>query len=79
MVLHEHRATIALHLCEAEAHVAEGMRHVEKQREIIADLERGGHNTLQAASLLCTLEAMLALYVAHRDRLRKELDHANLP
>ena len=79
MVLHEHRATLALHLCEAEAHVAEVMRHVENQRIIIANLERGGHDTLQAESLFRTFEDMLALHVVHRDRLRKELDRANLP
>ncbi|MBV9434173.1 MAG: hypothetical protein JO137_20310 [Hyphomicrobiales bacterium] len=79
MVLHEHRATNELHLSEAEAHVAEGMRHVENQREIIANLERGGHDTFEAEWLLRTFEDTLAMHVAHRDRLRKELDHANLP
>jgi hypothetical protein len=55
------------------------MRHVENQRIIIANLERGGHDTLQAESLFRTFEDMLALHVVHRDRLRKELDRANLP
>jgi hypothetical protein len=79
MVLHERRATVELHLSEAEGYVAEGMRRVEKQRKIIANLERSGHNTLRAESLLRMLEDILAVHVAHRDRLRKELGHANLP
>jgi hypothetical protein len=60
------------HLAQAERHVAEGERHVARQRELIAELERDGHDTVQARELLVQFEGLQVMHVADRDRLRRE-------
>jgi hypothetical protein len=67
------RATLEEHLALAAAHVAAGERLVARQRELVAQLERDGHDTLEATKVLNQLEQLQALYIADRDRLRKEL------
>jgi hypothetical protein len=42
------KAMIAEHLTLAERHVAEGERHIERQRETIRELERDGHDLTAA-------------------------------
>jgi len=61
------------HLAQAERHVAQGERHIARQREIIAELERDGHDTAQARATLAQFEEIQAMHVAERDRLRHEL------
>jgi len=68
------RATIELHLASAEEHVALGIDNVECQREIILQLELDGHDTVEAQRLLVYFEEQLAMHVADRDRLRRELE-----
>jgi hypothetical protein len=46
------RSTIVEHLAQAERHVAQGAEHVAKQRGIVDQLARGGHDTAQAMALL---------------------------
>jgi hypothetical protein len=41
--------------------------------ELVARLEHDGHDTAQAIPLLEQFEEVLAIRVAYRDRLRKEL------
>jgi hypothetical protein len=67
------RATIAQHLAEAEGHVALGEQHITRQKQIIAELERDGHDTAEAKDLLSTFEATQVLHVADCDRLLEEL------
>lgn len=67
------RAIWREHLAQAERHVALGEEHIAKQRGIVADLERDGHDISAARDLLDQLEQMQELHVANRDRLRKEL------
>lgn len=67
------RALWQEHLAQAERHVGLGEAHMAKQRAIIAELERDGHDTRAARDLLHQLEQMQELHVANRDRLRKEL------
>jgi hypothetical protein len=45
------RAIIQDHLAQAERHVSQGERHLSRQREIIADLERDGHDSSVAQAL----------------------------
>ncbi len=66
------RAMIERHLVQAEEHVLLGEKHILRQREILAELDRGGHDTTQAAALLVTLEESQILHVADRDRLKEE-------
>lgn len=57
----------------SEAHVAEGRRHVARQKEIIAELRYGGHPTELAESLLAAFEETLVTHLAHRDRILAEI------
>ena len=65
-------------LKEAEERVAQGEEHIRQQRELIAELERDGHNTSLAQELLATFEQIQKLHVAGRDRLAKELEGLSL-
>ena len=67
------RAMLEEHLTMAERHVAQGERHVARQREIVAKLERHGHDTRSAKELLVQFQELQALHIADRDRLRHEL------
>jgi hypothetical protein len=69
------RALIVEHLAQAERHVAEGQQHIERQRQIIRELERDGHDLAIAEALLTQFEEMQLLHISDRDRLRVELDH----
>lgn len=61
------------HLQEAERHVAEGREHINKQRQIIAELERDGHDTSTARELLETLEQSQRMHEEHRAHIKAEL------
>ena len=61
------------HLDQARRHVAEGAEHVVRQRELVARMERDGHDTAEARRLLGQFEEMQALHVADRDRIEDEL------
>jgi len=67
------RATIEQHLTLAEKHVAQSIAHVARQRELVAKLEREGHDTLLATDTLAQFEGLLDLHIADRDRLRRAL------
>lgn len=67
------RAMVRDHLAKAEGHVDLGHRHVARQREIVAELERDGHDVRDAKRLLETFEKLLKMHIADRDRLRREL------
>jgi arginine repressor len=58
---------------KAQRHVAKAERHVASQRELVAQLEREGHDSSQANKLLRQFAELLAIHIADRDRLRKEL------
>ena len=75
----ENRAAIERHLAQAECAFALGPRHLDRQRGRLVELERDGHNTVQAKEPLVTFEESLALHIEDRDRLRNELtDSFNL-
>jgi len=71
----EDRASIERFLARAEAHVVQGEKHVARQKEIIAGLERDGHEDASrtARELLATFEMTQEAHVGDRDRLRAEL------
>lgn len=68
-----HRTLWQEHLAQAERHVVEAERRIARQREIIASLERDGQRPTAARGLLAAFETFLAMHLADRDRLRKEL------
>ncbi|HSC19371.1 MAG TPA: hypothetical protein VLC74_10685 [Rhizomicrobium sp.] len=61
------------HLRLAETHVAEGEHHVARQRELVAELDRDGHDTSQGRRLLLEFEELQAMHIADRNRLLREL------
>ena len=67
------RTLLEEQLAETERQVLEGERRIARQRQIVAELERGGQQSWDATELLRRLEYLQALHVARRDRLRNEL------
>jgi len=67
------RAILRQHLAQAERHVAEGKRHLLRQEERIAELDRDGHDTVEARRLLATLRATQRLHEQDVERLLGEL------
>lgn len=61
------------HLDQAERHVVEAERCVARQHEIVEQLERDGHRTTAARGLLVAFERLLAMHLADRQRLRREM------
>jgi hypothetical protein len=68
------RARQLAHLAEAERHVAEGERRVGRQEELVAELQRQGHDIGEALSLLALFRQVQANYVSHRDHIQNELE-----
>jgi len=60
-------------LAAAERHIAAGELLVERQLELIAELEDGGHDTRLANELLSVLEQSQSHHLADRERIRAEL------
>ena len=67
------RAMIEQHLTEIEQLTVHGEEIIARQREIIANLQRDGHDTTKARELLATLEETQRLNVAARERHQQEL------
>ena len=67
------RPVLEEHLRQARKHVADGERHLTRQREIVADYERLGLDVAEAEWLLLQFEELQVMYVADRDRLEKQL------
>ena len=67
------RETLEKNLTQVEAHVAKGHERIALQHEIIAELEREGHDTVPARELLATFEKTQAMHVANRDRIADKL------
>ncbi len=67
------------HLAIAEKAVADGERHIEREEQAIADMDRAGHDTKLACATLANFRHMQAEHVAHRDLLLKMLQDAAKP
>jgi len=70
------RQMIIDHLELAERHVAEGAARVGRQRQLVTELVCDDLPSRQSKELLKTLEEALAMHIADRDRLLKELDES---
>lgn len=64
-------------LQEAERYVAEGADNLRRQRQLIAEMERGGHDTSVAKDLLTLFERIQAVHLGVRDRAVKEVEEAD--
>jgi len=60
-------------LTKAEEQVVIAAQNVARQRELVAQLERDGHDASQAQKMLEQFLKQQALHIADRDRLIKEL------
>jgi hypothetical protein len=67
------RAMLEAALEATERHLAEAGRQVANQRERVAQLEREGRDNTLPTELLKQWEEALAMHLADRDRIRKEL------
>ena len=68
------RAMQQARLAQVERHIASVRRYIERQEQIIADLERDGCDITIALDLLTTFRHMQDQNVAHRDRILEELE-----
>jgi hypothetical protein len=66
------------HLDEAESRIQRGRRNVDHQRKAVSDLERDSQDATIARALLGLFEKALAVHVADRDQLLKELAGTDL-
>jgi hypothetical protein len=67
------REMLKRHLAQTEEHIATGDKNIARQRDVIAQLERDGHDTASARSFLREFEQLQALHIAERERLLREL------
>jgi hypothetical protein len=67
------------HLALAEKAVIEGERHIQHQEQVVAELDRDGHDTREALALLATFRRIQAEHVAHRDFLLRKLGQPSRP
>jgi len=63
------REALLDHLAMAERHIAQGAAIIDKQKSLILELERDGHDTYQSRALLRQFEDVQQLHVADRTRL----------
>ena len=50
-----------------EQHVAQGGTHVARQRGLVAELKRDGHDLEDALELLKTFESLQSQHIEHRN------------
>ena len=67
------RETLLSQLAEVEKHIALGKLHIDRQIEIIDELERTGQSAGNERSLLATFRSLLAEHEARRARLVRRL------
>jgi hypothetical protein len=61
------------HLALAERTVAQGERHIQREEQMISELDRAGHDTRDAMALLATYRRTQAEHIAHRNLILKML------
>jgi hypothetical protein len=61
------------HLDEAEQNVFLGSSHIERQEQIVADIDSQGRDSAAARELLTACRQLQRQYVAHRDRIIEKL------
>jgi hypothetical protein len=71
-------ADIRSRLAEVESAISLATGLVHRQKEVVADFERRGHECIAdlANEVLVTLEESLRAHIEDRDRIKRELDAA---
>jgi len=67
------RAILLEHLDQARRHAVLGKHHLARQEQLIAELDRDGHDTTAAMSVLETLRRTQELHELDIERLLGEL------
>jgi hypothetical protein len=67
------RAMIEKHLAQAEEHIRTGQGHITRQKEILAELERDGHEGSAQQARERNFRTDAEVPFGDRDRLRAEL------
>ena len=65
------------HLFQANKAIADGERHIARQERRVAELDRDGHDTKRALSVLGLYRGLQAQQVAHRRLVFELLCYAN--
>ena len=60
------REMLKRHLALAEEHIATGEKNIARQRDLIAQLERDGHDTASARTFLRQFEQLQAMQACFR-------------
>lgn len=60
-------------LHQARDHVTRGERSIARQKAVIRELGRDGHDTWRAEQILATFEITQKLHIEDRDRLVREI------
>jgi hypothetical protein len=68
------RAILKQHLAQAKRHSNRGRQHLARQVELIAELDRDGHDTMEARKVLATLRHTQVLHEQDVQRLLRELE-----
>ena len=71
------RALLLEHLEVTRSHVETGERSIAQQKRLIDRLRRNERETTTAHEVLRALERNQVMYVAHRDRIERQLATAN--
>jgi hypothetical protein len=66
-------------LAQVERHVARGETIIARQRATIAVVERIGRDVALCKEFLSVFEESQRLHIAHRDRLRKDMESTYRP
>jgi hypothetical protein len=64
------------HVAQARHHVAEGEAHIARQRELVAELERDGHDASDARRLLAQFIVMQTMHMDDCERLERALSES---
>jgi hypothetical protein len=67
------RTMLCDHLEQARRHVAEGERHIARQKDVVAGLERHGRPSGEARRLLGNFEELQQMHLADLHRILGEL------
>jgi hydroxypyruvate isomerase len=62
---------------QADRHIAEGNGRIARQAEVVRELNRHGHDTTQAQSLLQAMKDAVTAMDTHRQQIVRELTRAS--
>jgi hypothetical protein len=68
------KATLQRLLAEAHKHIAQGEQAIHRQRAVVAELGRDGHDTVRARSLLAEFEQIQRVNLSGRELLIRRLE-----